>query len=120
MELLARWLASNDTSQWVVKLWSIITPIVAVLPVRAVVLIVCKTEVAIRAHIVEAIASNFSIHVSDFTPAVLDRVNFRPNAETHLTHEEKHECLGHQIYENLTDNEPRVRDIGEKKASQYK
>ena len=50
----------------------------AVLSVRAIVLVVPELKVVIRALVVEAVSSNFPVHVGDVASAVLQRV-LRPN-----------------------------------------
>ena len=70
---------------------------VRVLSVWAVMLIICKPEVDVRAHSVEPIAGNFSVHVCDITPAVLGCINLGPIAETHFSHKHNHKCLRHRI-----------------------
>ena len=72
-----------------------------VLSVWAVMLIVSKPEVDLRAHSVEPIPGNFSVHVGDITPAVLDCINLGPIAETHFSHEQNHEYLGHSEIDGL-------------------
>ena len=72
---------------------------VRVLSIWAVMLIVSKTEVDVWAHSVKPIPGNFSVHVGDITPAVLDFINLGPIAETHFSHDQDHECLGHKVQE---------------------
>ena len=81
---------------------------VAVLSVRAVVLVVGPAEVAIRALVVEAVSSDFPVHVSYLTSAVLERV-VRPNTEAHLPHEENHVSLRYQVAKKLIDSTPGTR-----------
>ena len=86
----------------------------AVLSVRAIVLVVSPAKVAIRALVVEAVSSDFPVHVSYLTSAVLERVVLRPNTEAHLPHEESHVSLRHQIAKNVNDIIPGIR-LGERR-----
>ena len=82
---------------------------VTVLSVRAIVLVVSPPKVAIRALVVEAVSSNFPVHVGDLASAVLERVVLRPNTEAHFAHEENHVSLRHQLAKNVKDNNPGIR-----------
>ena len=70
-----------------IKLRSIVASMVGVLSVWAIMLIVSESEVTVWAHSVEPISRDFSVHVCDITPAVLDCVTLGPFAETHFSHE---------------------------------
>ena len=68
----------------------------AVLWVWVIVIVVPEPKVAIRALVVEAVSSDFPVHVGDLASAVLEKVVLRPNTEAHLSHEKNHVSLRHQ------------------------
>ena len=81
----------------------------AVLWVWVIVIVVPEPKVAIRALVVEAVSSDFPVHVSYLTSAVLARV-LRPNTEAHLPHEENHVSLRQQEVKKEIDNSPGIRE----------